>query len=110
MGNTPLKDATRMRVTTCTIALTHIAAMMWCVSNFQSGVEPKGRKRHEYHDERQINASRTVTGAVMDTLSVHRRCPETLTTNPSINPKGIQATRYAKRLLLLLKIGCMAGA
>jgi hypothetical protein len=110
MGNKPLKDATRIRVITSTIALTHIAAMMWCVSSFQTGVEPKDRKRHEYHDERQTNASTTVSGAVMDTLSVHRRCPDTLRTNPSIDPKGIQATRYAKKLLLLLKIGCMAGA
>jgi hypothetical protein len=80
------------------------------MSSFQTGVEPNGRKRHEYHGERHMNASRTVTGAVMDALSVHRRCPETLKTKPSIDPKGIQATRYAKRLFLLLKVGCIAGA
>jgi hypothetical protein len=94
---------------TSTTLLKTTAASRWLVSSFQTGVNPKGRKRLEYHGDRQTNARTRLNGAVMAAVSLQFMGADMLSTSPSIAPRGIHDARYRMNLVRLDRRGCIAG-
>ena len=89
----PAKAVASTRAITNTTLLKTTAARRWLVSSFQTGVNPKGKKRLEYQGERQTNARTRLNGAVMAAVSLQFMGADMLRTSPSIAPNGIQAVR-----------------
>src|SRR5438477_455276 len=69
-GNKSVKLAASVRPAHSTPPLRTTAASKWLVSSFQTGVDPRGRKRHEYHGERHTAASTRLSGVVMAVASL----------------------------------------
>jgi len=98
-----------MRAIISTALLNTTAASRWLVSSFQTGVDPKGKKRLEYQGERQTNARTRLNGAVMAAVSLQLMGADRLSTKPSIAPSGIHDARYRMNRVRLERSGCIAG-